>query len=107
MLPGTADGMTHVCYFRHALALDEWRVKFFPEYTYGGSAKPLEETDQCRGMRAVIQLAICADPKLVQSPRERFHKQRRFGFQGHTQTCMFILIHNSVTNVQHVVAVEM
>jgi hypothetical protein len=39
MLPRTVDGMTHVCYFRHALALDERRVKFSPEYAYGGSAK--------------------------------------------------------------------
>src|SRR6188768_644951 len=36
MLPGTIDGMKHVCYFRHALALDERRVKFLPEYAYGG-----------------------------------------------------------------------
>ena len=28
--------MKHVCHFRHALALDERRVKFLPEYTYGG-----------------------------------------------------------------------
>ncbi|KJA23408.1 hypothetical protein HYPSUDRAFT_39890 [Hypholoma sublateritium FD-334 SS-4] len=42
MLPGTVDGMRHVCYFRHALALDERRVKFLPEYAYGGLAsKPL------------------------------------------------------------------
>lgn len=40
MLPRTVDGMTHVCYFRHALALDERRVKFSPEYAYGGSTKP-------------------------------------------------------------------
>jgi hypothetical protein len=40
MLPRTIDGMKHVCYFRHALALDERRVKFLPEYAYGGSAKP-------------------------------------------------------------------
>ena len=40
MLPGTIDGMKHVCYFRHALALDERRVKFLPEYAYGGTAKP-------------------------------------------------------------------
>ncbi|KAG1877517.1 hypothetical protein F4604DRAFT_624867 [Suillus subluteus] len=26
----------HVCYFRQALALDERRVKFLPEYVYGG-----------------------------------------------------------------------
>ncbi|KIM34905.1 hypothetical protein M413DRAFT_32925 [Hebeloma cylindrosporum] len=38
MLPGTIDGMKHVCYFRHALALDERRVKFLPEFAYGGSA---------------------------------------------------------------------
>ena len=38
MLPGTVDGMKHVCFFRHALALDERRVKFSPEYAYGGSA---------------------------------------------------------------------
>ncbi|KJA23446.1 hypothetical protein HYPSUDRAFT_137751 [Hypholoma sublateritium FD-334 SS-4] len=38
MLPRTVDGMQHVCYFRHALALDERRVKFLPEYAYGGSS---------------------------------------------------------------------
>jgi len=40
MLPGTVDGMKHVCYFRHALALDEQRVKFLPEYAYGGRSLP-------------------------------------------------------------------
>ena len=40
MLPGTIDGMKHVCYFRHALALDERRVKFLPEYAYGGTSTP-------------------------------------------------------------------
>lgn len=38
IFPGTIDGMKHVCYFRHALALDERRVKFLPEYVYGGRA---------------------------------------------------------------------
>ena len=28
--------MKHVCVFRHALALDECRVKFLPEYVNGG-----------------------------------------------------------------------
>jgi hypothetical protein len=37
-LPGTTDGMTHVCYFRHALALDERRVMFQPEYGLIGPA---------------------------------------------------------------------
>ena len=27
-----AESMEHVCFFRHALALDERRVKFMPEY---------------------------------------------------------------------------
>ena len=36
LLPQTTDGMKHVCYFRHALALDERRVKFLPEYVNGG-----------------------------------------------------------------------
>ncbi|KDQ28545.1 hypothetical protein PLEOSDRAFT_1082607 [Pleurotus ostreatus PC15] len=34
-LPETIHGMTHVCHFRHALALDEKRVKFLPEYASG------------------------------------------------------------------------
>ena len=35
-LPETVTGMKHVCVFRHALALDECRVKFLPEYANGG-----------------------------------------------------------------------
>jgi uncharacterized protein (DUF2235 family) len=35
-LPETTNGMHHVCVFRHALALDERRVKFLPEYANGG-----------------------------------------------------------------------
>ncbi|KAH9485978.1 hypothetical protein JR316_0000040 [Psilocybe cubensis] len=35
-LPETVDGMKHVCFFRHALALDERRVKFLPEYAHSG-----------------------------------------------------------------------
>jgi uncharacterized protein (DUF2235 family) len=34
-LPGTASP-EHICFFRHALALDERRVKFLPEYARGG-----------------------------------------------------------------------
>ncbi|KIJ94466.1 hypothetical protein K443DRAFT_12099 [Laccaria amethystina LaAM-08-1] len=61
MLPGTVVGMKHVCYFRHALALDERRVKFLPEYAYGGCAtdpttkpateplKPIDNTRESKG----------------------------------------------------------
>ncbi|KAF8520139.1 hypothetical protein BU17DRAFT_47166, partial [Hysterangium stoloniferum] len=34
-LPGTVT-LDHMCFFRHALALDERRVKFLPEYACGG-----------------------------------------------------------------------
>jgi uncharacterized protein (DUF2235 family) len=34
-LPETTTGMHHVCVFRHALALDECRVKFLPKYVNG------------------------------------------------------------------------
>jgi len=37
--------MKHVCFFRHALALDERRVKFLPEYAYGGTANPLPKPE--------------------------------------------------------------
>ena len=37
-LPKTVDGEDHICVFRHALALDERRVKFLPEYRYGGES---------------------------------------------------------------------
>ncbi|KAL4258318.1 hypothetical protein AB1N83_011152 [Pleurotus pulmonarius] len=33
-LPETVSGMSHVCHFRHALALDERRVRFWPEYAH-------------------------------------------------------------------------
>ena len=35
-MPGTTEVSDDICYFRHALALDERRVKFLPEYVCGG-----------------------------------------------------------------------
>ena len=35
-MPGTTEVNDDICYFRHALALDERRVKFLPEYVRGG-----------------------------------------------------------------------
>jgi hypothetical protein len=44
-LPATDDVNDTICYFRHALALDERRVKFLPEYVCGGeSYEPTAET---------------------------------------------------------------
>lgn len=37
-LPGATYGMKHVCYFRHALALDERRVLYLPLYAHEGSS---------------------------------------------------------------------
>ncbi|ESK97265.1 hypothetical protein Moror_17830 [Moniliophthora roreri MCA 2997] len=47
-LPLTTDGMTHVCTFRHALALDERRVKFLPEFARGGAGPRADETEAPR-----------------------------------------------------------
>jgi len=38
--------MKHVCVFRHALALDELRVKFLPEYVNGGNGPGPEDNDE-------------------------------------------------------------
>ncbi|OCH86525.1 WD40 repeat-like protein [Obba rivulosa] len=46
VLPGTADGMKHVCIFRHVLALDERRVKFLPEYMNQGLSVGEPETSK-------------------------------------------------------------
>ncbi|EJD54254.1 WD40 repeat-like protein [Auricularia subglabra TFB-10046 SS5] len=43
-LPMTTEGMGHVCYFRHALALHECRVKFLPEYANGGDGPSARAT---------------------------------------------------------------
>ncbi|EIN05042.1 hypothetical protein PUNSTDRAFT_138223 [Punctularia strigosozonata HHB-11173 SS5] len=43
--PETTSGMAHVCAFRHALALDELRVKFLPEYANGGAGPVDAEGD--------------------------------------------------------------
>ncbi|KAF8497306.1 hypothetical protein BU17DRAFT_59391, partial [Hysterangium stoloniferum] len=44
-LPGT-DTLDHICLFRHALALDECRVKFLPEYARGGLMAVDEQKQQ-------------------------------------------------------------
>ena len=42
VLPHTTTGMSDVCFFRHALALDECRVKFIPEYAHGSTTLPTQ-----------------------------------------------------------------
>ncbi|KAJ7206048.1 hypothetical protein GGX14DRAFT_367632 [Mycena pura] len=47
-LPETTSGMKHVCVFRHALALDELRVKFLPEYANGGAGPQVDDGNASR-----------------------------------------------------------
>ncbi|KAL0569410.1 hypothetical protein V5O48_012553 [Marasmius crinis-equi] len=54
--PDVASGMEHVCYFRHALALDERRVKFLPEYARGGAGPTEEDITSCRGKPRVKEV---------------------------------------------------
>ena len=42
--------MRHVCIFRHALALDELRIKFLPEYANGGDGPDPYYTSDEYGM---------------------------------------------------------
>ncbi|KZV61054.1 WD40 repeat-like protein [Peniophora sp. CONT] len=49
LLPETTDGMKHVCFFRHALALDERRVKFLPEYANGGAGPSKSQSETVSG----------------------------------------------------------
>lgn len=49
ILPETAAGMHFVCAFRHALALDELRIKFLPEYAHGGHGPSCACEDRSKG----------------------------------------------------------
>ncbi|KAK7682432.1 hypothetical protein QCA50_014637 [Cerrena zonata] len=41
IFPNTTTGLPRVCFFRQALALDEQRVKYIPEYAYGATTERL------------------------------------------------------------------
>jgi uncharacterized protein (DUF2235 family) len=51
----------HICFFRHALSLDECRVKFLPEYIHGGESVTQKNIDSgqehgsMRGMQGKSQ----------------------------------------------------
>ena len=51
------DSAEHVCFFRHSLALDERRVKFLPEYVYGGSATEMN-------ISTVVQTNLNGQPRI-------------------------------------------
>ncbi|EIM79565.1 uncharacterized protein STEHIDRAFT_69324 [Stereum hirsutum FP-91666 SS1] len=63
VLPGTTSGMKHVTFFRHALALDERRVKFLPEYAYEGSHFPDAKRDTEEKTRNVSNTTLAMHRK--------------------------------------------
>ena len=58
-LPETVTGMKHVCSFRHALALDERRVKFLPEYANGGHGPSVKDDGTTEGDIKEVWFAGC------------------------------------------------
>ncbi|KAF8523846.1 hypothetical protein JB92DRAFT_2883113, partial [Gautieria morchelliformis] len=73
VLPLT-DETDHVCFFRHALALDERRVKFLPEYAHGGVyqrkvAQRKEDASQAAKARRSADLAADEDKRSASRPR--------------------------------------
>ncbi|KIK12754.1 hypothetical protein PISMIDRAFT_689228 [Pisolithus microcarpus 441] len=80
LLPSTAEGMKHVCYFRHALALDECRVKFLPEYTYGGTATDI--TDKSSEEMPCKEVVADADIREQKEPERKFPKVKEVWFPG-------------------------
>jgi hypothetical protein len=48
--------MGHVCVFRHALALDERRVKFLPEYVNGGLGPKTNSSQETSGQSSVKEV---------------------------------------------------
>ena len=61
-LPGTQTA-DHICYFRHALALDERRVKFLPEYILHSNTSVSTKTN-------AIQSTQLPVPALPSEPSE-------------------------------------
>jgi hypothetical protein len=52
-LPLTSSA-EHICIIRHALALDERRVKFLPEYVDGGNSNPFPQNGLARSASMMI-----------------------------------------------------
>ncbi|KAF8907888.1 quinon protein alcohol dehydrogenase-like superfamily [Gymnopilus junonius] len=101
MLPRTVDGMTHVCYFRHALALDERRVKFLPEYAWEDPAKdpagrePLDTDDISSSENKEFEMACMGKDGGVASPDKTVPLKKR----PHTLEVWFAGTHSDMGNV--------
>ncbi|KAF8869684.1 hypothetical protein CPB85DRAFT_1446702 [Mucidula mucida] len=88
LLPNTTNGMEHVCYFRHALALDERRVKFLPEYANGGSMtrKPLSPVPRARRERLHTLAGLFKKFKEPESAQEPHSQPPRASYSTVTET---------------------
>lgn len=64
-LPETTDGMAHVCHFRQALALDERRVKFWPEYA--SRSRPGSTKEPYADVKEVWFAGSHSDVSVIQS----------------------------------------
>ncbi|KAJ7887895.1 hypothetical protein B0H14DRAFT_2498126 [Mycena olivaceomarginata] len=62
-LPLTSSA-THICTFRHALALDERRVKFLPEYVDGGGSATSTNEAGGGGLKPDIAMNLSSVPLL-------------------------------------------
>jgi uncharacterized protein (DUF2235 family) len=71
-LPETSSGMNHVGTFRHALALDERRVKFLPEFAHGGAGP------QPRGQATAAEPPDILETNVDKEQRKRFSNALRF-----------------------------
>ena len=71
-LPGTSS-VEHICFFRHALALDERRVKFLPEYARGGATEGGEQN--CEGDK--VEEIRDSKEDVAQVPRPTSSKRRQ------------------------------
>ena len=97
MLPRTIDGMKHVCYFRHALALDERRVKFTPEYVYGGGTKPSTKLEDKKTSTSDKASAPPAEDEDVAEPSEVREEQGKFTRKcPHTMEVWFAGTHSDM-----------
>ena len=74
-LPGTFSA-EHICFFRHALALDERRVKFLPEYACGGATEGVEQ--HCEGDKVDEEIQDSKED-VAQVPRPTSSKRRQEG----------------------------
>jgi uncharacterized protein (DUF2235 family) len=102
-LPGTDEFNDSICYFRHALALDERRVKFLPEYICGGESHipttdgtpPLNRrsgNDLVSGSRCHAKNVSSHHDPSRPLPATQSLALRKFGLQGVTLICKFILL---------------